>query len=98
MCLCVCVCAVGPRTVWPDETMGPFGPQDQRFQLPGNVGFDCHLRGTGEEERAALNHRTVPDLLTAPSNSERHEFILAQFVTEYQVSSFLCLKGVGGVV
>uniref|UniRef100_A0A2K6LPB7 Metabolism of cobalamin associated D n=1 Tax=Rhinopithecus bieti TaxID=61621 RepID=A0A2K6LPB7_RHIBE len=21
------------RTVWPDETMGPFGPQDQRFHL-----------------------------------------------------------------
>uniref|UniRef100_A0A2K6FKK8 Metabolism of cobalamin associated D n=1 Tax=Propithecus coquereli TaxID=379532 RepID=A0A2K6FKK8_PROCO len=34
------------RTVWPDETMGPFGPQDQGFQLPGNMGFDCHLNGT----------------------------------------------------
>ncbi|XP_034155446.2 metabolism of cobalamin associated Da [Pangasianodon hypophthalmus] len=76
--------AVGPRTVWPDETMGPFGPQDKRFQLPGNVGFDCHLGGTGEEERTAPTQRTVPDVLTAPSNSERHEFVLAQFITEYQ--------------
>ncbi|GAA6080393.1 metabolism of cobalamin associated Da, partial [Tachysurus ichikawai] len=74
---------VGPRTVWPDETMGPFGPQDKRFQLPGNVGFDCHLRGTGEE-RATSTQRSAPDVLTAPSNSERHEFILAQFITEYQ--------------
>ncbi|XP_060767656.1 metabolism of cobalamin associated Da [Neoarius graeffei] len=76
--------AVGPRTVWPDETMGPFGPQDKRFQLPGNVGFDCHLGGMGEEEQAALTQNTVPDVLTAPSNSERHEFVLAQFITEYQ--------------
>ncbi|XP_046696449.1 metabolism of cobalamin associated Da isoform X2 [Silurus meridionalis] len=75
----------GPRTVWPDETMGPFGPQDKRFQLPGNVGFDCHLGGTGEEEqRTAPTQRMVPDVLTAPSSSERHEFVLAQFITEYQ--------------
>ncbi|XP_067271809.1 metabolism of cobalamin associated Da [Pseudorasbora parva] len=73
----------GPRTVWPDETMGPFGPQDQRFQLPGNVGFDCHLKGT-EFQRKVPVHRTVPDVLTSPSSAERHEFILAQFVNEYQ--------------
>ncbi|XP_026053132.1 methylmalonic aciduria and homocystinuria type D homolog, mitochondrial-like [Carassius auratus] len=73
----------GPRTVWPDETMGPFGPQDQRFQLPGNVGFDCHLKGSGLQMKG-LVHRTVPDVLTAPSSTERHEFILSQFVNEYQ--------------
>uniref|UniRef100_A0A671NFU5 Zgc:92335 n=1 Tax=Sinocyclocheilus anshuiensis TaxID=1608454 RepID=A0A671NFU5_9TELE len=73
----------GPRTVWPDETMGPFGPQDQRFQLPGNVGFDCHLKGTGLQMTGSV-HRTVPDVLSTPSNTERHEFILAQFVNEYQ--------------
>ncbi|XP_058615757.1 metabolism of cobalamin associated Da isoform X3 [Onychostoma macrolepis] len=73
----------GPRTVWPDETMGPFGPQDQRFQLPGNVGFDCHLKGTVLQINGPV-HRTVPDVLTAPSTTERHEFILAQFVNEYQ--------------
>uniref|UniRef100_A0A672NXR1 Methylmalonic aciduria and homocystinuria type D homolog, mitochondrial-like n=1 Tax=Sinocyclocheilus grahami TaxID=75366 RepID=A0A672NXR1_SINGR len=74
----------GPRTVWPDETMGPFGPQDQRFQLPGNVGFDCHLKGTRLQMMGPV-HRTVPDVLSAPSSTERHEFILAQFVNEYQV-------------
>lgn len=72
----------GPRTVWPDENMGPFGPQDQRFQLPGNVGFDCHLEGM-EEPKSAPVHRTVPDVLTAPSSSERQQFILAQFVNEF---------------
>ncbi|XP_040888036.1 metabolism of cobalamin associated Da [Toxotes jaculatrix] len=73
----------GPRTVWPDENMGPFGPQDQRFQLPGNVGFDCHLEGMADQKKAPV-HRTVPDVLTAPSSTERHQFILAQFVNEFQ--------------
>lgn len=76
----------GPRTVWPDDSMGPFGPQDQRFQLPGNSGFDCHLEGTAEQKINGPVHRTVPDVLTAPSSCERHEFILAQFVGEFQVS------------
>ncbi|CAJ1087039.1 metabolism of cobalamin associated Da isoform X2 [Xyrichtys novacula] len=73
----------GQRTVWPDENMGPFGPQDQRFQLPGNVGFDCHLDGMGDQKKTPV-HRTVPDVLTAPSSAERHQFILAQFVHEFQ--------------
>ncbi|XP_012705992.2 metabolism of cobalamin associated Da [Fundulus heteroclitus] len=72
----------GPRTVWPDESMGPFGPQDQRFQLPGNVGFDCHLEGMGNQKKGPV-HRTVPDVLTTPSGAERHQFILAQFVNEF---------------
>ncbi|XP_041932307.1 metabolism of cobalamin associated Db isoform X2 [Alosa sapidissima] len=73
---------LGPRTVWPDDSMGPFGPQDQRFQLPGNVGFDCHLEGTAEQRMRTLP-RKVPDVLTAPSSSDRHQFILAQLVSEF---------------
>lgn len=75
----------GPRTVWPDENMGPFGPQDQRFQLPGNVGFDCHLEGVAEQKKMP-DQKTVPDVLTAPSSTERQQFILAQFVNEFHVS------------
>ncbi|XP_062861829.1 metabolism of cobalamin associated Db [Trichomycterus rosablanca] len=70
------------RTVWPDETMGPFGPQDKRFQLPGNVGFARHLEAEAEQ-KAGTVHTTLPDVLTVPSNSERHEFILAQFISEF---------------
>ncbi|MFT7807908.1 methylmalonic aciduria and homocystinuria type D protein, mitochondrial isoform X1 [Arapaima gigas] len=74
---------LGPRTVWPDEAMGPFGPQDHRFQLPGNVGFECHLKGTTGHSKFPA-HRLVPDALSAPSSSERHELVLAQFVGELQ--------------
>lgn len=77
------VSSAGPRTVWPDENMGPFGPQDTRFQLPGNAGFDSHLDGL--EEKKSPVDRTVPDVLTAPCSSERQQFILAQFVNEFQV-------------
>ncbi|XP_069011308.1 LOW QUALITY PROTEIN: methylmalonic aciduria and homocystinuria type D homolog, mitochondrial-like [Embiotoca jacksoni] len=76
---------MGLRTVWPDESMGPFGPQDQRFQLPSNVGFDCHLEGLAEQRRSPA-HRTMPDLLSTPSSSERHEFVLAQCIGEVFVS------------
>ncbi|XP_049743131.1 cobalamin trafficking protein CblD isoform X2 [Elephas maximus indicus] len=71
------------QTVWPDETMGPFGPQDQRFQLPGNIGFDCHLNGTASQKKSPV-HRTLPDVLAEPLSSERHEFVMAQYVNEFQ--------------
>ncbi|NP_001090000.1 uncharacterized protein LOC735071 [Xenopus laevis] len=74
-----------PRTVWPDETMGPFGPQDQRFQLPGNAGFDIHVNGIGNKRKIEVN-TNLPDLLTEPKPSERHEFVMAQFLTEFQGS------------
>uniref|UniRef100_A0A2K6DXC9 Methylmalonic aciduria and homocystinuria type D protein, mitochondrial n=1 Tax=Macaca nemestrina TaxID=9545 RepID=A0A2K6DXC9_MACNE len=57
------------QTVWPDETVGPFGPQDERFQLPGNVGFDCHLNGTASQKKSLVS---------------RHEFVMTQYVNEFQ--------------
>ncbi|NP_991157.2 metabolism of cobalamin associated Db [Danio rerio] len=72
---------IAPRTVWPDESMGPFGPQDKRFQLPGNVGFDCHLESPVEQRTTSV-HSVMPDVLTAQSNNQRHDFILAQFINE----------------
>ncbi|NXG44343.1 MMAD protein, partial [Psilopogon haemacephalus] len=72
-----------PRTVWPDEVMGPFGPQDQRFQLPGNIGFDCHLNGTASQKRNQVS-TSLPDVLAEPSASERHEFVMAQYMNEFQ--------------
>ncbi|XP_042350572.1 metabolism of cobalamin associated Db [Plectropomus leopardus] len=80
--------AIGPSktrlgTVWPDESMELlFGPQDQRFQLPGNVGFDCHLEGLTEQKNN-LEHKMIPDVLSSPSSSERHDLILAQIIGEF---------------
>lgn len=76
--------------MWPDETMGLFGPQDKRFQLPGNVGFARQLESAAEQKPGPV-HATLPDVLTAPSNTERHEFILAQCINEFCVKS-LSLK------
>ncbi|XP_010136786.1 PREDICTED: methylmalonic aciduria and homocystinuria type D protein, mitochondrial [Buceros rhinoceros silvestris] len=62
--------------------MGPFGPQDQRFQLPGNIGFDCHLHGTAQQKGQIS--ASLPDILAEPSASERHEFVMAQYINEFQ--------------
>ncbi|NXQ75961.1 MMAD protein, partial [Quiscalus mexicanus] len=75
---------LSPRTVWPDELMGPFGPQDQRFQLPGNMGFGCHLHGTASQR--ARPAPSLPDLLAEPSAGDRHEFVMAQCISEFQGS------------
>nr|XP_043875388.1 metabolism of cobalamin associated Db isoform X1 [Solea senegalensis] len=75
---------MGLRTVWPDENMGPFGPQDQRFQLPGIVGFDHHLEGL-RKQKQSLHHNMLPDVLSSLSSSERHEFILAQVIGDFEI-------------
>lgn len=79
-----CCSLQGSGAVWPDETIGPFGPQDQEFQLPGNIGFDCHLNGTASQKKSQV-HKTLPDVLAEPLSSERHEFVMAQYVNEFQV-------------
>ena len=84
----MCIHAEGLQTVWPDESMGPFGPQDQRFLLPGNVGFVCQLEGLAEQRKGPA-HKGVPDLLSSMSSSERHDFILAQCIGEFSVSVLL---------
>uniref|UniRef100_A0A2I3H1Z0 Metabolism of cobalamin associated D n=1 Tax=Nomascus leucogenys TaxID=61853 RepID=A0A2I3H1Z0_NOMLE len=71
------------QTVWPDETMGPFGPQDLRFQLPGNIGFDGYLNGTASQKKI-LVYKTLPDVLAETLSSERHEFVMTQYVNEFQ--------------
>ncbi|XP_028292206.1 metabolism of cobalamin associated Db [Gouania willdenowi] len=73
----------GLKTVWPEEKLGPFGAQDQRFQLPGNVGFHCQMDGLAEHNNSKSHRPTaVPDLLTAESSKDRHQLILAQFIRE----------------
>lgn len=61
--------------------MGPFGPQDQRFWLPGNKGFDCHLSGAASQKKS-LTHKTLSGVLAAPPSTERPEFLMAQYGNE----------------
>ncbi|XP_034549620.1 metabolism of cobalamin associated Db isoform X2 [Notolabrus celidotus] len=70
------------NTVWPDDIIGPFGPQDRRFQLPGNSGFDFHLTGLTEQQKKMKGHMTLPDVLTAPSAPDRHLSILTQMTSD----------------
>ncbi|CAO2609810.1 Cobalamin trafficking protein CblD [Lemmus lemmus] len=65
------------QTMWPDDTMGTFGPQDQRFQLPRNMGFNCHLNGAALQKKS-LAHKTLPCVLAEPPSAERREFVMAQ--------------------
>ena len=44
------------------------------------------MEGTAGQKKTPV-HSTVPDILSVPSNSDRHEFILAQFVGEFCVST-----------
>ncbi|KAM8748715.1 metabolism of cobalamin associated Db isoform 1-T1 [Acanthopagrus schlegelii] len=73
---------MGLHTVWSDKGIGPFGPQDQRFQPPGNVGFDCHLEGVAEQKKNSA-YAGVPEVLCPLSSSERREFIATQFTGDF---------------
>ncbi|CAM9940856.1 unnamed protein product [Lampetra planeri] len=81
------------QTVWPDERMGPFGPRDSRFQLPGNIGFSSQVHGAVSPASArnlaagaqpTARRQQLPDVLVEPSAQDRHTFVLAQFVNEFQ--------------
>jgi hypothetical protein len=73
------------KQLWPDETVGLFSSQDQRVQHPGNIGFDCYLNGTASQKKNQI-HKTLPDVLAEPLSAERHEFVMTQYVNEFQVN------------
>uniref|UniRef100_A0A3Q3W8W4 Uncharacterized protein n=1 Tax=Mola mola TaxID=94237 RepID=A0A3Q3W8W4_MOLML len=75
---------MGLRTVWPDESMGPFGLQDQCFPLPANVDFECHREGLTEHRMKSLGDKIAPDMLS--TYTERHKLILRQFIGDLFVS------------
>ncbi|KAF0026086.1 hypothetical protein F2P81_020823 [Scophthalmus maximus] len=68
----------------PPRSQRMLGLKDQRFQLPGNVGFDHHLEGLTKQEES-LAHKMIPNVLSSPSTSERHEFILTQVIGDFFV-------------
>ncbi|XP_074658975.1 cobalamin trafficking protein CblD-like isoform X2 [Tubulanus polymorphus] len=66
------------ETVWPDKTLGPFGPQDRRFPLPGLVGTSSQLETAGKLSTNSV--KPLPDILTEELPAERHAKVYDQFI------------------
>ncbi|KAM9393063.1 metabolism of cobalamin associated Db isoform 2-T4 [Pholidichthys leucotaenia] len=49
-----------------------FGPQNQGFQIPGNLHFTCHLEQLEEQQKIPV-HEMIPDVLSALTINETHE-------------------------
>ncbi|XP_046580409.1 LOW QUALITY PROTEIN: cobalamin trafficking protein CblD-like [Haliotis rubra] len=67
--------ATNTQTVWPDTNLGPFGPQDRRFPLPGLVGTNSSLQQPFKHQPHAEPDRVLPPLAV-----ERHYQITEQFI------------------
>lgn len=76
-----CLCYSGLRTVWPDESMGPFGRQDPS---PANVDFECHHEELTEHQMKSPADKMVPDTLS--TYTESHKLFLRQFIGDLFVS------------
>lgn len=64
-------------TIWPDKKLGPFGPKDKRFPLPGNVGHT--LRTPAPLQLNILPSENVdPDAIFDNLPSERYGTVLRQ--------------------
>lgn len=59
-------------TVWPDEKLGPFAPQDKRFPLPGRVG------AIGKSQKKSVVEPVDPEMIFKTLPSERHGEVLEQ--------------------
>ncbi|BFZ02357.1 hypothetical protein BsWGS_05396 [Bradybaena similaris] len=71
------------RTVWPDHLLGPLGPQDKRFPMPGRVGPCINTRNLNLIINANEKTPAVfdPDSVLPPLPSQRHVDITEQFLT-----------------
>uniref|UniRef100_A0A0B7ALV2 Methylmalonic aciduria and homocystinuria type D protein, mitochondrial n=1 Tax=Arion vulgaris TaxID=1028688 RepID=A0A0B7ALV2_9EUPU len=71
------------QTVWPDHVLGPLGPQDKRFPMPGRVGPCVNTRKLSH--MINLNQVTPPafdpDNVLPKLPSQRHIDITEQFLT-----------------
>lgn len=71
------------QTVWPDHLLGPLGPQDKRFPMPGRIG-PCV---TPRRLRQIIDLNSLPPPAADPVNalpklpSQRHVDIVEQFLT-----------------
>lgn len=70
-------------TIWPDEKLGPFGPQDKRFPLPGRVGLAMQQPTAVTKE--PTTQKLDLDALFQQLPSERHRDILMQAHEETEI-------------
>jgi len=74
------------KTVWPDYALGPLGPQDKRFPLPGRIGPCVNVRKLAEHQLYLRERLPKPipfdeNETLPPSPAARHEDICDQFLT-----------------
>ncbi|XP_022079930.1 methylmalonic aciduria and homocystinuria type D protein, mitochondrial-like [Acanthaster planci] len=62
-----------------DADLGPVGPPNPQFPLPGNTGFASQA-GAHSASFVPVARRVVPDILTRALPQDRHAGVLAQFV------------------
>ncbi|XP_061697611.1 cobalamin trafficking protein CblD-like isoform X2 [Syngnathoides biaculeatus] len=63
-------CINGPLPLWHDETNGFFDVRDHLYQMPDNLGFECHSQVS--EPKTTMIKKKVPDLLLTPSRPEKY--------------------------
>ncbi|KAL4222856.1 hypothetical protein ACF0H5_018896 [Mactra antiquata] len=68
-------------TIWPDNKLGPFGPQDKRFPMPGKIGTS--LRHDKPAEITPTNSlRVEPEAIFEQLPSQRYLDVLGQVKEE----------------
>ncbi|XP_050419237.1 cobalamin trafficking protein CblD [Patella vulgata] len=72
----------GRKTVWPDKNLGPLGPRDSRFPLPGSIGLSSGLN-TATLEEIEL---PIPQAVLVPSTiADHHQDISQQLLAHADV-------------
>uniref|UniRef100_A0A0B7B8R0 Methylmalonic aciduria and homocystinuria type D protein, mitochondrial n=2 Tax=Arion vulgaris TaxID=1028688 RepID=A0A0B7B8R0_9EUPU len=70
------------QTVWPDNLLGPLGPQDKRFPLPGSIGPCVTSRVLSSEINVNILQPSVfdPDSVLPKLSSQQQADIAEQFL------------------
>ena len=67
-------------TEYPDTRLGPLGPADKRFPMPGLVAPSEAVMAKSGNLVTGTQSKEMPDILTAPLPQERQAAMLHQFL------------------
>ena len=80
------------KTVWPDHVLGPLGPQDKRFLMPGRIGPCVNTSRLQQELNAQARVEYTPaldiDYVLPQLPHQRQSDISEQFLTSIDEVSF----------